>query len=82
MGHESVETTKSFYAFFEVEDLSRKHDQYASLSKLSSGSLAKCIPVCSRGIVIPRIAKHRSVLSDYYPTGAGNITYLAREPLR
>jgi site-specific recombinase XerD len=29
MGHESVETTKSFYAVFEQDDLRRKHDQFS-----------------------------------------------------
>jgi site-specific recombinase XerD len=29
MGHESVETTKSFYAVFEQEDLRRKHDRFS-----------------------------------------------------
>ena len=30
MGHESVETTKSFYATFEQDDLKRKHDQFSA----------------------------------------------------
>ena len=30
MGHESVETTKSFYAVFEQEDLRRKHDHFSA----------------------------------------------------
>jgi integrase/recombinase XerD len=30
MGHESVETTKSFYAVFEQDDLRRKHDQFSA----------------------------------------------------
>lgn len=30
MGHESVETTKSFYAVFEHEDLRRKHDLFSA----------------------------------------------------
>lgn len=29
MGHESVETTESFYAVFEQADLRRKHDQFS-----------------------------------------------------
>ena len=29
LGHEGVETTKSFYAVFEQEDLKRKHDQFS-----------------------------------------------------
>ena len=29
-GHESVETTKSFYAIFEQDDLKRKHDQFSA----------------------------------------------------
>jgi site-specific recombinase XerD len=29
MGHESVETTKSFCAVFEQNDLRRKHDQFS-----------------------------------------------------
>lgn len=31
MGHESVETTKSFYAIFEQDDLKRKHDQFSEV---------------------------------------------------
>lgn len=31
MGHESVETTKSFYAVFEQDDLRRKHDQFSGV---------------------------------------------------
>ena len=30
MGHESVETTKAFYAVFEEGDLRRKHDEFSS----------------------------------------------------
>jgi site-specific recombinase XerD len=30
MGHESVETTKSFYAVFEQDDLKRKHDLFSA----------------------------------------------------
>lgn len=30
MGHESVETTRSFYAVFEQEDLRRKHDHFSA----------------------------------------------------
>jgi hypothetical protein len=30
MAHESVETTKSFYAVFEQEDLRRKHDHFSA----------------------------------------------------
>jgi hypothetical protein len=30
MGHESVETTKSFYAIFEQGDLKGKHDQFSA----------------------------------------------------
>jgi site-specific recombinase XerD len=30
MGHESVETTKSFYAVFEQDDLRRKHDHFSA----------------------------------------------------
>jgi site-specific recombinase XerD len=30
MGHESVETTKTFYAIFEQDDLRRKHDQFSA----------------------------------------------------
>jgi hypothetical protein len=29
MGHESVETTRSFYVVFEQEDLRRKHDRFS-----------------------------------------------------
>jgi hypothetical protein len=29
MGHESVETTKAFYAIFEQGDLRRKRDQFS-----------------------------------------------------
>jgi hypothetical protein len=29
MGHESVETTKSFYTVFEQDDLRCKHDQFS-----------------------------------------------------
>jgi site-specific recombinase XerD len=36
MGHESVETTKAFYAVFAVEDLSRKHAQYSPVSRLGN----------------------------------------------
>ena len=31
MGHESVETTKSFYAVFEQDDLRRKHDEFCAV---------------------------------------------------
>jgi site-specific recombinase XerD len=31
MGHESVETTKSFYAVFEQDDLRRKHDEFSGV---------------------------------------------------
>jgi hypothetical protein len=31
MGHESVETTKAFYAIFEQGDLKRKHDQFSDM---------------------------------------------------
>ncbi len=31
MGHESVETTKSFYAVFEQDDLRRKHDHFSAV---------------------------------------------------
>jgi site-specific recombinase XerD len=30
MGHESVETTKSFYAVFEQDDLRRNHDHFSA----------------------------------------------------
>jgi site-specific recombinase XerD len=30
MGHESVETTKAFYAIFEQGDLRRKHDRFSA----------------------------------------------------
>ena len=30
MGHESVETTKTFYAVFEQDDLRRKHDHFSA----------------------------------------------------
>ena len=30
MGHESVETTKAFYAIFEQGDLKRKHDLFST----------------------------------------------------
>jgi site-specific recombinase XerD len=29
MGHESVETTRAFYAIFEQDDLRRKHDRFS-----------------------------------------------------
>jgi len=32
MDHESVETTKSFYAVFEQDDLRRKHDHFSAES--------------------------------------------------
>ena len=31
MGHESVETNKSFYAVFEKQDLRRKHEQFSGV---------------------------------------------------
>jgi hypothetical protein len=39
MGHESVETTKSFYAVFEQGDLKRKHDQFSTARWKEGGKL-------------------------------------------
>ena len=39
MGHESVETTKSFYAVFEQADLWRKHDQFSLQAITDSAGL-------------------------------------------